>query len=377
MHNARCITPAGVNGWHPAVSIMHSAFFDVGLRKFLRRLSAQILHIAAPFTLESGAVLPALDIAYHTYGTLSPDGGNVVWVCHALTANSDVADWWQGLIGEGRVIDPSRYFIVCANILGSCYGSSGPLSTNPANGQPYYRNFPQVTIRDMVQAHILLRKHLGIERIHLLIGGSMGGYQVLEWALAEPSCIERMFLLCTGAAESAWGIAIHTAQRLAIEADNSWQEPSRQAGQKGLKAARAIGMLTYRNYQTFVRTQSDPDKDKTDGFRASSYIDYQGNKLVNRFNAQSYWLLTKAMDSHHIARQRPAETGALLAQMHQPALLMGITSDILCPPEEQLFLVRHLPHATYHEIDSSYGHDGFLIEFEQIGRILQDWLRDS
>ncbi|GAA0561028.1 homoserine O-acetyltransferase MetX [Chitinophaga japonensis] len=337
-------------------------------------MSAKVLHIKEAFTLESGAVLPELRIAYHTYGTLNSDGSNVVWICHALTANSDVADWWAGLVGEGRVVDPAKHFIVCANILGSCYGSSGPLSVNPATGAPYYHTFPQVTVRDIVQAHILLRRHLGIARIHLLAGGSMGGYQVLEWALAEPDAIDRLFLLCTGAAESAWGIAIHTAQRLAIEADCSWQQPSPQAGQRGLKAARAIGMLTYRNYQTFVRTQSDPDKDKTDGFRASSYINYQGDKLVNRFNAQSYWLLTKTMDSHNIARSRPADMPTLLAQLPQPTLLMGITSDILCPPEEQLFLERHMPRATYYEIDSSYGHDGFLIEFEQIGRILAEWL---
>lgn len=320
-------------------------------------------------------MLPELRIAYHTYGTPNAASSNVVWVCHALTANSDVADWWAGLIGEGRVIDPSRHFIVCANILGSCYGSSGPLTHNPATGHPYYHSFPAVTIRDMVQAHILLRKHLGIDKIQLLVGGSMGGYQVLEWALAEPNTMERLFLLCTGAAESAWGIAIHTSQRLAIEADSSWQEPHLQAGARGLKAARAIGMLTYRNYQTFVRTQSDPDKDKTDGFRASSYINYQGDKLVNRFNAQSYWLLTKAMDSHNIARGRQTDMATLLGQLTHPALLMGITSDILCPPEEQLFLEKHMPNATYHEIDSSYGHDGFLIEFEQIGEILRKWMQ--
>lgn len=332
------------------------------------------LHIKEVYTLESGAELPELHIAYHTYGTLNEDASNVVWVCHALTANSDVADWWTGLIGEGRVIDPARHFIVCANILGSCYGSSGPLSINPQTGQPYYNSFPQVTVRDMVKAHILLRRHLGIEKIHLLIGGSMGGYQVLEWALAEPDAIERLFLLCTGASESAWGIAIHTAQRLAIEADCSWRDASAQAGARGLKAARAIGMLTYRNYQTFVRTQSDPDKNKADNFRASSYINYQGDKLVNRFNAQSYWLLTKAMDSHNIARGKDADMGALLEQLPHPTLLMGITSDILCPPEEQLFLHRHMPNATYYEIDSSYGHDGFLIEFEQIGRLLKKWM---
>lgn len=338
-------------------------------------MSANVLHIKEAFTLESGAVLPELRIAYHTYGTLNADGSNVVWVCHALTANSDVVSWWAGLIGDNCVIDPAKHFIVCANILGSCYGSSGPLTHNQATGHPYFQTFPTVTIRDMVQAHILLRKHLGIDKIHLLIGGSMGGYQVLEWALAEPAAIEKLFLLCTGASESAWGIAIHTAQRLAIEADCSWQDATPQAGARGLKAARAIGMLTYRNYQTFVRTQSDPDKDKTDGFRAASYINYQGDKLVNRFNAQTYWLLTKAMDSHNIARGRAADMATLLGQLSHPTLLMGITSDILCPPEEQLFLEKHMPNATYHEIDSSYGHDGFLIEFEQIGGILKAWMR--
>lgn len=328
-------------------------------------MSLQTFHYPQPFTLESGEVLPGLEIAYHTYGTHDLHGDNVVWICHALTANADVADWWQGLVGEGRVIDPQKHFIVCANIIGSCYGSSGPATD---------KQFPQVTIRDMVHAHILLRKHLQIDRIHLLVGGSMGGYQALEWALMERDIIHRLFLLCTGAAESAWGIAIHTAQRLAIEADTTWQNGSPSAGAGGLKAARAIGMLTYRNYQTFMRTQTDPDKDKTDHFKASSYIIYQGEKLARRFNAQSYWILTKAMDSHNIARGRHEDIAVTLRQIEQRTLLIGITSDILCPPEEQLLLARHMPNAIYHEIDSPYGHDGFLIEFEKIGRILEAFL---
>ncbi|NIG56291.1 homoserine O-acetyltransferase [Chitinophaga sp. Cy-1792] len=337
-------------------------------------MSAKVFHSKAVFHLESGETLPELQIAYHTYGTMQPDGSNVVWVCHALTANSDVADWWTGLIGEGKAIDPARHFIVCANILGSCYGTSGPSTVNPVTGKPWYRSFPAVTIRDIVKAHMLLRAHLQIPYIQLLVGGSMGGYQALEWALMEPDTIGKLFLLCTGAAESAWGIAIHTAQRLSIEADHTWEQETAHAGHKGLKAARAIGMLTYRNYQTFVRTQSDPDKEKTDHFRASSYITYQGDKLVKRFNAQTYWLLTKAMDSHNIARGRHEDITASLSHIKMPVLLIGITSDILCPPEEQQFMAKHLPEATYHEIDSSYGHDGFLIEFEKIGKILQSWI---
>lgn len=337
-------------------------------------MAFQTYHSTAPFHLESGSILPELHIAYNTYGSLNEKGDNVIWVCHALTANSDVADWWQGLIGAHRVIDPSRHFIVCANILGSCYGSSGPTSINPHTERPYFFNFPQVTVRDMVQAHILLRKHLGIETIQVLVGGSMGGYQALEWALAEADRIKKLFLLATGSAESAWGIAVHTAQRLAIEADPTWNEPSSVAGHRGLKAARAIGMLTYRNYQTFVRTQTEPDKDKTDDFKAASYIMYQGDKLVKRFNAQSYWLLTKAMDSHNIARGRETDAVTTLQLIKQPTLLIGITSDILCPPEEQRFMAEHIPHANYHEIDSTYGHDGFLIEFEKIGAILRQWM---
>ena len=318
--------------------------------------------------------MPEITIGYHTFGQLNDAGNNVVWVCHALTANSDVTDWWSGLAGERRVWDPQKDYIVCANILGSCYGSSGPLTVNPETGEPYYYNFPRMTIRDLVKAHILLRKHLKIKKIGLLTGGSMGGYQALEWAIAEPAAIERLFLLATGASESAWGIAIHTSQRLAIEADCTWQEKSPRAGAKGMKAARAIGMLTYRNYQTFVDRQSDPDINKTDHFKSSSYIHYQGDKLVKRFNAQSYWLLTKVLDSHNIARGRAESIAEVLSRMHQKALVIGVTSDILCPVEEQRFLARNMPRAAYYEIDSLYGHDGFLIEFERIGKILVDWI---
>lgn len=337
-------------------------------------MTVHTFHSKQAFILESGAVLPDLHIAYHTYGTLNSTGDNVVWICHALTANSDVNDWWKGLIAPGHAIDPERDFIVCANILGSCYGTSGPLTKNPETGHPYYHSFPLITIRDMVQAHILLRQHLGIQKIKLLMGGSMGGYQALEWALAEPSVVQRLSLLCTGASESPWAIAIHTAQRLSIEADCSWKDDNHSAGSRGLKAARAIGMLTYRNYQTFVRTQSDPDNEKTDNFRASSYIEYQGDKLVKRFNAQSYWLLSKAMDSHNISRGRNTDLAGALAMVSQPTLIVGITSDILCPPEEQLFLSQHIPQATYHEIDSTYGHDGFLIEYEKINRLMVEWM---
>lgn len=337
----------------------------------------QLFHHKEAFELENGKTLPELVVAFHTYGTLNHDQSNVVWVCHALTANSDVADWWPGMVGEGAAIDPSKHFIVCANILGSCYGSSGPLSIDSQTQEPYFHRFPMVTIRDMVKAHILLRKHLSIEKIHLLVGGSMGGYQAMEWALMEPIRIEKLFLLATSSTESAWGIAIHTAQRLAIEADQSWQNRHAEAGQKGLKAARAIGMLSYRNYQIMVQQQTDPDVEKLDGYRASSYIQYQGDKLVNRFNAHSYWLLTKAMDTHHLGRGRGGKLAHLLHSIDQPTLIIGIDSDILCPLMEQAFLAEHIPNSHLINIDSQYGHDGFMVESPIISKHLQSWLLSS
>ena len=314
-----------------------------------------------PFTLESGISLPKLKIAYHYYGEYTP-GKKVAWVCHALTANSDVADWWKGLVGEGSIINPNDYFIVCANIIGSCYGST---QTD---------QFPMITIRDMVKANILLRQHLGIESIDLLLGGSMGGYQALEWAIMEPTVIQKMFLIATTAAESAWAIAIHTAQRLAIEADTTWKDSKPNAGAKGLKAARAIGILTYRNYDIFKEKQTDADAEKIDDLKAASYINYQGDKLVNRFNAYSYWLLTKSMDSHHIARGRGGDLKATLSSIQTPTLIIGINSDILCPLTEQKFMEAHMPNASLVAIDSMYGHDGFIIETAQITTHLKAWL---
>ena len=335
------------------------------------------LYIPGKFILENGQVLPDLTIVYHTYGKLNEAKDNVIWVCHALTANSDVFSWWPGVVGENCVINPDEYFIVCANILGSCYGSSGPLTVDSSTQKPFYSNFPFVSIRDMVQANVLLRKNLGIEKIKLLMGGSMGGYQVLEWCLMEPAVIQNSFVITTSAAESAWGIAIHTAQRLAIEADATWKNNTADAGANGLKAARGIGMLTYRNYKIFSLKQADTDFSKTDNFKASSYILHQGNKLAERFNAQSYWLLTKSMDSHNIARSRFLTLEDALNHIPQPMLIIGIDSDILCPLTEQQFLAAHIPNSCLHIISSEYGHDGFLVEANTISRHLLQWMEEK
>lgn len=320
----------------------------------------------ASFPLELGAQLPGLEICYHSYGKLNAERSNVIWVCHALTASSDPVDWWPGMVGSGLAFDTDKYFVVCANIIGSCYGSSGPLSINPSTSQPYYSSFPDITIRDMVQAHILLRKHLQIQKIHLLVGGSMGGYQCLEWAVMEPTIIQQLFLLATSASESAWGIAIHTAQRLALSADATWREMTADAGKNGIKAARAIGMITYRNYGIMQQKQTDPDPEKTTRFKASSYIHHQAEKLAARFNAYSYWLLSNAMDSHQLSRGRSKTLVQMLESIRQKTLIIGISSDILCPVQEQELMAQHMPNASLCIIHSDYGHDGFLVETEKI-----------
>jgi homoserine O-acetyltransferase len=333
-------------------------------------------HHKKPFSLESGNTLPDIEIAYHTYGNFEVGKSKVVWVCHALTANSDAADWWKGLVGENDFFNPSEYFIVCANVLGSCYGSTGALSMNAETGKPFYIEFPHITIKDMVQAHILLRKYLGVEKIHVAIGGSLGGQQVLEWAVTEPDVFENIVPIATNARHSPWGIAFNEAQRMAITADSTWGDESAHAAHDGLKAARAIAMLSYRHYNTFQHTQLD-ETNKADNLKASSYQQYQGKKLAKRFNAYAYYTLSKAMDSHNIARGRNNSVEEILKTIKAKACCIGLNTDILYPPHEQQFLAQHIPNAEYHEIETLFGHDGFLLEFRQLTRILKNFLVHS
>ncbi len=326
------------------------------------------------FVLESGQVLKNLTIQYSTLGKLNSRKDNVIWVCHALTANSEVHTWWYGLVGEGKFFNPEKHFIICANILGSCYGTSGPLDVNPKTGKQYFLEFPKVTIRDMVNAHIVLKEELGISKIHSCLGGSLGGQQAMEWAIIAPDTIENLILLATNAFHSPWGIAFNESQRMAIQADKTWQECREDAGQEGLKAARAIALLSYRNYNTYVSTQKETDENKLDNYKASSYQNYQGLKLVNRFNCHSYLYLSKAMDSHHVGRGRGGAEVALKA-IKSNTLVIGIKTDILFPVCEQIFLAQNIIGAEYQEIDSLYGHDGFLIETEKIAHILQDFYK--
>lgn len=323
--------------------------------------------------LESGQRLYGFEIAYSTQGQLNAAKDNVVWVCHALTASADVTDWWPGLFGENCLFNGHEHYIVCANVLGSCYGSTGPLSINLETGQKFYHEFPLITVRDMVQLHLRLATHLGIETIHVLTGGSLGGQQALEWSVIEPGRIKNLVVIATNARHSAWGIAFNEAQRMAIKADQTWKSNTDSAGNQGLKAARAMALLSYRNYRTFSKTQAETDNNKTDDFKASSYQQYQGLKLVKRFNAFSYTTLSKTMDSHNLGRGR-GELTAVLAGIKASTLVVGFSSDILFPVSEQEFLARHIPRAEFAVIDSLYGHDGFLIETPTLTRIISRFL---
>jgi homoserine O-acetyltransferase len=322
-------------------------------------MRAEKFHYQNKITLESGDTLPELEIAYCTYGTLNLEKSNVIWICHALTANADAEDWWPGLIGDNRVLDTQKYFIVCANILGSCYGTTGPTSINPLTGKKYGTDFPKVTVRDIVNVHQLLFEHLQLENIFLLIGGSLGGQQAMEWAIQNPSRVKNLLLLATNARHSAWGIAFNEAQRMALDA----------GGDKGLEAARAIAMLSYRNYFMYEQTQTD-DEYKIDDFKAASYQQYQGKKLSARFDADSYRLLSRAMDSHNVARGR-GSAGKALENITAKTLVIGIETDILFPTAEQKFLADNIPDAELVTIQSPYGHDGFLTEVVQIASLIE------
>jgi homoserine O-acetyltransferase len=324
------------------------------------------------FQLESGLSLPNLEIAYQTWGKLNADKSNVIWVVHALTANSDVFDWWKGLFGDKELYNPNDYFIVCANNLGSCYGTTGPLSINPDTNEPWFSYFPKITIRDMANSLNVLKQHLEISKIHTIIGGSQGGQVALEWSLLFPGISENLILVATNAQHSPWGIAFNESQRLAIKADRTYFSNTPNGGQKGLLAARSIALLSYRNYNTYDKTQKTISED-LNNYPAASYQRYQGEKLVKRFNAYTYIRLSEAMDSQNIARGRGKPAEFILNSITAKTLVVSVSSDILFPPIEQQFLAKHIPLANYSEIDSLYGHDGFLLETKQLEKQIKQF----
>jgi homoserine O-acetyltransferase/O-succinyltransferase len=365
----------------------------VGRRQFLS------LPAGRPFALEGGGLLRGVTLAYETWGTLDADAGNAVLVCHALTGDSHAAGrlqpghptpgWWDDVIGPGKVIDTERWFVVCVNVLGGCQGTTGPASPHPDDGKPWAARFPVVTIRDMVRTQASVADHLGIDRWALVVGGSMGGMQVLEWGVMYPERVRALIPIATAAAASAQQIGWWSSGRRAISMDPRWRgghyydaEPG-DGPHEGLATARMVSMMTFRSDDVFSARFGREVVEPVEGyslwqrFQVERYLEYQGDKLVRRFDANSYLLLTKAMDLHDLARGRGGMHAAF-ARLQAPVLSVGVTSDILYPPHQSREIVELCDEvgvpASFAELDSPHGHDAFLIETDQLGGIITEFI---
>ena len=347
-----------------------------------------------PFALDGGVTLHEVTVAYETWGTLDERASNAVLLCHAWTGDSHAAGdagrghpapgWWDDLIGPGRPIDTDRWFVVCANVLGGCQGSTGPASLHPTDGHPYGSRFPVVTIRDMVRAQARLATHLGVGAWHAVVGGSMGGMQVLEWALTFPQRVRSIVPIATCAQATAQQIAWGAIGRRAIRLDPRWRggdyydAPAGEGPSEGLAVARMIAQVTFRSDNVFTDKFG---RDLADGnelsdslglwqrFEVERYLEYHGDKLVRRFDTNSYLLIGKAMDLHDVGRHRGGLEAAM-ARITVPSLTVGIWSDMLYPTYQQrqiAALLVNSPSSEYVELDSPHGHDAFLIEFDQVG----------
>ncbi|RSU46202.1 homoserine O-acetyltransferase [Sphingomonas sp. S-NIH.Pt15_0812] len=361
-------------------------------------LSRQVA-LPGPLRLDGGALLSPVEIAYETYGTLAPDGGNAVLLCHALTGDQHVASphprtgkpgWWTRLVGPGKPIDPARDFVICSNVLGSCMGSSGPASTNPATGRPYAMAFPVITIRDMVRAQALLLDHLGVGVLKAVVGGSMGGMQALSWAATFPDRVRACVVIASTARHSAQNIAFHEVGRQAIMADPKWRGGDYYADQDppaaGLAVARMAAHITYLSEagltEKFGRKLQARDA-KGFGFDADfqveSYLRHQGLSFVDRFDANSYLYITRALDYFDLAE----EHGGLLAHAFRATAarfcLVSFDTDWLYPTLESRHIVQALNAAgrpvSFVELSSPYGHDAFLLEAPEMNRVVDGFLK--
>lgn len=330
--------------------------------------------VPGDFVLECGEVLQGVEIAYRTWGDRANAAERSILICHALTGSADVDAWWPGIIGAGKAFDPAHDFIICANILGSCYGTTGPVSRKPGSNERYRADFPRISVRDMVELERVLLDALGIDRVALVTGPSLGGMQALEWAACYPERVGSVVPIGVGGRHSAWCIGISEAQRAAIATDPNWKggyytddaPPS-----QGLAAARMMAVCTYRSWESFGE-RFGRDKRSEDVYEAQSYLRHQGSKINERFDANTYVTLTHAMHTHDLARGRGSYP-EVLRHISQPALVISVSSDGLYPPAEQLELAEHLPNARYEILDSRHGHDGFLIETDQLGALIADF----
>ncbi|HLX13425.1 MAG TPA: homoserine O-acetyltransferase [Bacteroidota bacterium] len=341
--------------------------------------------------LDCGVTLRNLTVAYETYGALNAEGTNAILICHALTGSAHAAGynspedktpgWWDGLIGPGKAFDTEKYFVVSSNILGSCYGTTGPTSINPETGEPYRNTFPQITVRDIVRVQKLLLDRLGVKRLVTICGSSLGGMQVLEWPLLFPEFVETIIPISTAARQPAGCIALNTAARAAITNDPEWRNGSyNHQPANGLSLARTIGMISYRSFeefeQRFGRTRQDAEGSRYDSenhFEIERYLQHQGEKLVERFDANTYLLLSRATDLHDVTYDR-GELSDVLRSIKAKTLCIGVSSDARYPVREQKEIVRHIPNARYAEVQSIHGHDAFLIEYDQLTAIIRSFL---
>ncbi|KAF2734893.1 homoserine O-acetyltransferase [Polyplosphaeria fusca] len=384
----------------------------------------QNIAIVPSFSLDCGVTLENFPVAYSAWGTLNEDRDNVLVVAHALTGSSDAVDWWRPLVGPGKALDFTRFFIFCGNVLGSPYGSASPLSTNPKTGLPYGPTFPQTSIRDDVRIHKLVLDTLGVRSVAAVIGGSMGGMTTLEWPLCTPpGYVNNIIPITTSAYQGAWGISWGETQRQAIFSDmqfkDGWYDPTPEGQpRRGLGTARMIAMLTYRSHGSFeARFSRKPATNKNTSlsptslptppsshrgsmsedltqeppppviYSAQSYLQYQADKFLKRFDANCYIHLTKKMDTHDITHGRLASAPSyppseqdlreVLRNAPSKALVVSVETDVLFRPEQQVELAKCLPDANYVALDSPDGHDGFLLEFKALNEIIRRYLEQQ
>lgn len=364
----------------------------------------QQLTLGEGLLLDCGAHLSPVAVAYETWGTLNGAGDNAILVCHALTGDAHAAGtyaaaddrlgWWDPLIGPGRAFDTDRYFVVCANVLGGCQGTTGPSSTNPATGKPYAAEFPQVTVRDMVRLQYALLRKLGVRSLASVSGGSLGGMQVLEWMVSYPEFVRSAIPIGASLAHTVQGIAYNLVGREAIMLDPAWEEgnyyDTGRVPERGLAIARMVGMITYQSEESMRRKFDRQREDGSDAsyyrhgarFQIESYLHYQGACLVKRFDANSYLTLSRAMDLHDVGYGRGGTEAALACTGEQTrTLVIGISSDILFPTHLQRETVERLKalgrDASYFEVNSPWGHDAFLIEYSQLTTAIVPFLESA
>ncbi len=340
------------------------------------------------FRFESGAEIRQVNVAYETYGTLNSTGTNAILICHALTGNSHASSyndssrlpgWWEGVIGRGKAFDPSKHFIVCSNFLGSCYGTTGPTTIDPTTGKIYAADFPQMTVRDMVKLQHELLKFLDVKKLLTVTGGSLGGMQTLEWALLYPELVETIIPIATSAKHSAWAIGLNEIQRKAIFDDPAWKNGYYdEQPPKGLATARMIAMMTYRSQISLEKKfgreiRNNGLNEPKPFYQIESYLHYQGEKLVDRFDANTYVYITRAMDLHDVSKNHGTANKAL-GKIKARTLCVGIDTDILYPAYEQKEICAAITGAEYFEIKSIHGHDAFLIEFDQLNKAISKFL---